>query len=190
MIYCLCVFIEEESPIHWFFSLLPFLFHSHSLFLSCNILLNWFYVFHPISFILLYIILFFFYLFCNTIKSYNIVFYNPLLYLSNSIIFLNISFLMSFLFFLILLKTLRLFLDLWIFIFLQDFGFCFIRWSLFKIFLICFGLVLFWEVVCSMLIYNHFGTSFISQNKNLRWVKTRDMGGTDFLNNPKSILIV
>jgi hypothetical protein len=41
-----------------------------------------------------------------------------------------------------------------------------------------------------MLIYKHVGTSYISQNKNLRWVKTGDMGRIGFLNNPKSILIV
>jgi len=124
MIYGLCLLIEEESPIHWFFSLLPFLFRSHFFFLFCSILLNWLYVFHPISLILLYIILLFFCLFCN-IKSYNSVFYNPLWHLLNSIIFLNISFLIFFLFSLILLKNSCLLLDLWIFISLQDFGFAF-----------------------------------------------------------------
>lgn len=114
---------------------------------------------------LLYTILFFFYLFFNAIKSYNNIFYKPLWYLFNYIIFLNISFLMSFLFFLILLKNSCLLLNLWIFISLQNFGFCFIRWSNFKIFLICFGFELFWEAVLSMLIYNHIGMSYTSKNK-------------------------
>jgi hypothetical protein len=139
---------------------------------------------HLITFILLYIILFFFYLFFNTIKCYNNVFYKPSWYLLNSIIFLNISFLMS-LFFLILLKTLCLSLNLRNFISLQDFDFCFIRCSHFKIFLLCFRFGLFWEVVCSMLIYNHIGTFYTSLNKKLGWVKKGDMGGIDFLNNPK-----
>ena len=171
MIYSLCVLVEKESPIHWSSLSFPFCFILNPFFLSSSILLNLLYVFHPISFILLYIILFFFYLFCNIIKSYNRVLCNSLWYLLNSIIFPNISFLMSFLFFLILFKTLCLLLDLWIFISLQDFYFCFIRWSHFKIFLICFGFALFWEAVYWMLIYNHIGTPYISQNKNLRWIK-------------------
>jgi hypothetical protein len=150
MIYGLCLLIEEESPIHWFFSLLPFLFRSHFFFLSCSILLNWLYVFHLISLILLYIILLFFCLFCN-IKSYNCVFYNPLWHLLNSIIFLNISFLIFFSFFLNTSQKLMPFAGHVNFYIFARFRFCFTRWSHFKIFLICFGFTLVWEVVCSML---------------------------------------
>jgi hypothetical protein len=54
----------------------------------------------------------------------------------------------------------------------------------------CFGFALFWEVVCSMLIYDHIGTSYILQNKILCWVETGDMTVIDFLNNSKSVVIV